>query len=135
MKKCSLVVPLETTTPEGYRVTYSRLIDRDPEKFIYNDGMRYWNMLTDLWLHLHGTEPGHVLVADITGVQMTHALKISPVGVKKYLYYLQEALPIKIKGLHFLHTSPVMDFILGLMKPFMKKELMDVVRIIHCFCI
>ncbi|XP_014224104.1 alpha-tocopherol transfer protein-like [Trichogramma pretiosum] len=121
-----LVIPLEGKTKEGYHVTFGRLIDTDPERFIYNDGMRYWNMIADLWLHINGTSPGHVLVADITGVQMVHALKISPVGVKKYLYYLQEAMPVRIKGLHFLNTTPVMDFILGLMKPFMKKELMDV---------
>ncbi|XP_058791001.1 alpha-tocopherol transfer protein-like [Phymastichus coffea] len=120
-----LVVPLEQKTPEGYGVIYSRLINYEPERFVYNDGMRLFNMIADLWALQNGTMKGHVLICDIVGVQMVHALRISPIGVKKYLYYLQEAVPIRLKALHFMNTTSVMDFILGLMKPFMKKELMD----------
>lgn len=123
-----LITPLQQKTKEGYSVCYSRLINFDPERFIYNDGMRLFNMVADLWQLENGTASGHVLIVDIIGVQMVHALRLSPMGIKKYLFYLQEAAPLRIKGLHFLNTTSVMDFILSLMKPFLKKELMEVVR-------
>lgn len=89
--------------------------------------MRLFNMIADLWLIAGGTMNGHILIVDIFGVQMVHALRLNPMGIKKYLFYLQEATPLRIKGLHFINTTPVMDFILNIMKPFLKKELMDVV--------
>ncbi|XP_001602751.1 alpha-tocopherol transfer protein-like [Nasonia vitripennis] len=123
------MLPLEQRTPEGYGVLYTRLINFEVERFFYYDTMRLFNMIADLWVLQHGTMKGHILICDIQGVTMSHVLRIPPIGVKKFLYYLQEAAPIRLKALHYLNTSSVMDFILGLMKPFMKKELMDMLHL------
>ncbi|KYM77580.1 Alpha-tocopherol transfer protein-like protein, partial [Atta colombica] len=120
---------LSMPTEEGYKIVYTRLIDYEPSRFIYNDVMKYFSMVIDLWLYTEGTAKGHVIVIDMTGVTFAHAGHLSPVGIKKYLYYLQEAIPIRLKGLHFINTNAVMDIILSMMKPFMKKELMDVLHI------
>ncbi|XP_014214645.1 alpha-tocopherol transfer protein-like [Copidosoma floridanum] len=120
------ILPLEKRTPEGYGVMYSRLINLEPDRFVFNEGLRLYAMICELWLYQEGTIPGHVFVIDVQGVQMTHALRITPLALKKWLYYIQEAIPLRLKAMHFLNTTPVMDFILGLMKPFLKKELMEV---------
>ncbi|XP_014217588.1 alpha-tocopherol transfer protein-like [Copidosoma floridanum] len=124
--KTILAIPLENKTPEGYGVIYARLIDYDPDRYVFYDAMKLYNMISELWLLQAGTMPGQVLVTDISGVQMGHALRIPPMAVKKFVYYLQESVPLRIKSLHFLNTSSVMDFILGLIRPFLKKELMDI---------
>lgn len=115
-------------TKEGYKLVYGRLINYEPSHFVYNDVMKYFSMVVDLWLYTEGTAEGHVIIIDMTGVTFAHAGRLSPMGIKKYLYYLQEAIPIRLKGLHFINTNAVMDIILSMMKPFIKKELMDVVR-------
>lgn len=115
-------------TKEGYIISYSRLIDYEPSHFVYNDVMKYYTMLVDEWQYTHGTAKGHVITVDMNGVIFAHAARLSPMGIKKFLYYLQEAIPIRLMGLHFVNTNAVMDIILAMMKPFMKKELMDVVR-------
>uniref|UniRef100_A0A0C9RRA5 TTPAL_4 protein n=1 Tax=Fopius arisanus TaxID=64838 RepID=A0A0C9RRA5_9HYME len=120
---------LDGTTPEGYQIAYGRFIDLDPSHYVYNDCMKYWNMVTDLWIRQMGTMKGHLFVVDIDGITFGHAGRLSPMGLKKYLTFLQEGLPVRLKGLHFLNSMPVMEIILGMMKPFMKKELMDILHI------
>ncbi|KAL0129291.1 hypothetical protein PUN28_004178 [Cardiocondyla obscurior] len=127
--KVTAEMTLSLPTKEGYKIIYGRLIDYEPSHFVYNDLMKYFSMVVDLWLYIEGTAKGHVIVIDMANVTFAHAARLSPLGIKKYLYYLQEALPVRLKGLHFINTNAVMDIVLSMMKPFMKKELMDVLHI------
>ncbi|XP_012282781.1 alpha-tocopherol transfer protein-like isoform X1 [Orussus abietinus] len=121
-------LPLKKTTEEGYKIVLAKLVDFDPSHYVYNDCTKYFCMVLDMWLYTEGTAKGHVLLIDIEGVTLGHAGRLSPMGLKKFLYYLQDGLPVRLKGMHFMNTSPVMDVILGMMKPFMKKELMDMLH-------
>lgn len=119
---------LDGKTPEGYKILYGRLIDPEPSHYVYNDGMKLLSMILDLWLYSEGTMPGHIILFDMKDVVFGHAARLNPMGLKKYLYFLQEALPVRLKGLHFMNIMPVMDVILNMMKPFMKKELLDMLH-------
>ncbi|XP_071639391.1 alpha-tocopherol transfer protein-like [Temnothorax longispinosus] len=116
---------LEGTTKEGYNIIYGRLLDSDPSHFVYNDVMKLQNMVIDLWLYTEGTCEGNIILIDMKNVSFGHVGRLSPMGLKKWLYYLQEGLPVRLKGLHFMNSSPVIDVIMNMMKPFMKKQLMD----------
>ncbi|XP_077282417.1 alpha-tocopherol transfer protein-like [Temnothorax americanus] len=116
---------LEGTTKEGYKIIYGRLLDSDPSHFVYNDVMKLQNMVIDLWLYTEGTCEGNIILIDMKNVSFGHVGRLSPMGLKKWLYYLQEGLPVRLMGLHFMNSSPVIDVIMNMMKPFMKKQLMD----------
>ncbi|XP_053994005.1 uncharacterized protein LOC128884565 [Hylaeus volcanicus] len=119
---------LDKKTVEGYSILYGTLIDRDPSNYVYNDGMKYLSMVVDLWLTKEGTSEGHIILFDMKNVVFGHAARLSPMGLKKYLFFLQEGLPVRLKGFHFMNITPVMDVILNMMKPFMKKELLDMLH-------
>lgn len=123
---------LPGVSKEGHKIIYCRLVDSDPSHYVYNDHIKYFIMVIDLWLALEGTCDGHIILVDMAPIVLGHAGRLSPLGLKKFLYYLQEGMPVRLKGLHFMNTSAVMDIILNMMKPFMKKELMDVVIFLSC---
>ncbi|XP_063992396.1 alpha-tocopherol transfer protein-like [Diachasmimorpha longicaudata] len=119
---------LEGRTPEGYQIAFGCLMDFDASHYVYNDTMKFWNMVTDLWIREKGTMEGHIFVIDVMGVTFGHAGRLSPLGLKKYLTFLQEALPVRLKGVHFIHSLPVMEVILAMAKPFLKKELLEILH-------
>ncbi|GLV38428.1 uncharacterized protein CBL_13021 [Carabus blaptoides fortunei] len=114
---------------DGHRVIYCRLVDIDPTKYVFSEQLKLFTMIVDTWLLQEGTMPGHIIVFDMEGVSFGHLTKLGLMTMKKYMYYLQEAMPVRLKGLHFIHVVPFMDKILAIMKPFMKKELMDVLHL------
>lgn len=120
-------MPLKQLTKEGYTIFLGKLIDFEPSNYVYNHNMKFMNMAMDLWLYSTGTTKGHILLFDVQKVTLGYAARLSPMGLKKFLYYLQEGMPVRLKGLHFMNTTAAMDVILGMMKPFMKKELTDIV--------
>ena len=90
-------------------------------------------MAMDLLLYTEGTTKGHILLIDTINFSMAHLSRVSPMGLKKIFYYMQEALPVRIKGLHFINTSPIMDIILTMFRPILKKEVLDVVYIFYTY--
>ena len=118
---------MKGTTKEGYKVFYLKLIDLEPTNLVYNDVIKLYNMILDLLIISQGTYSGYIFLVDTQGLGFGYAARFSPLGIKKYLYYLQEALPVRLKGMHFMNAVPVLDMILSMMKPFMKKELVDIV--------
>ncbi|KAJ3618117.1 hypothetical protein MTP99_006148 [Tenebrio molitor] len=116
---------LPKKTPEGYTIFFMKLVDTSPNKFIFADVLKCLDMTCLLHLHQQGTSSGHVIVIDMAGVVLGHMARLGPLTIKKFLYYLQEAMPVRLKGLHFFNIVPFMDKIFALMRPFMKKELMS----------
>ncbi|KAJ8916014.1 hypothetical protein NQ315_010882 [Exocentrus adspersus] len=116
---------LPKQTPDEYSVIFIKLINSDPDLYNYPLQIRCFDMLTLLTLHREGPKKGMIILVDMKGIVFGHLLKLSVVVMKKFFYYLQEAMPIRLKSLEFFNIVPFMDKILALMKPFMKKELLD----------
>lgn len=82
-------------------------------------------MVLELNQHEEGTSDGLVICFDMKGVHLGHFIKMGFFTVKHFMFYLQESMPQRIKGLHFFNTVPIVDKILTLVKPFMKQSLYD----------
>ncbi|XP_047033353.1 clavesin-1-like [Helicoverpa zea] len=123
-----LCAPLVTPTAEGYRVVYLRLLDPEPRNFSLPETVRAFMMVFDLWQHEEGTWPGFVMLIDMDMATLSHVARLDLMVVKKVIYFLQECMFVKLKGVHFMSAPYFMDKVLMLIKPYLKKELMDIIH-------
>lgn len=120
---------LPKATPEGYKIVIVRLADTDASKFSQISFCKFAAICLEEWLKEDGLAEGHVIIYDFTGCHLGHIARLGIYPTKNYLYYIQEALPIRMKGMHFANIPSFIDKIMLLMKPFMKRELYDVLHL------
>lgn len=87
-------------------------------------------MFCDTLFLTEGTNDGYVYVLNVSGISFGHLARLSPPNVKKLFYYIQEAMPIRLKAIHVLNMSPIFEIIVNMVKPFLKKEIIDIVNIL-----
>lgn len=122
------VFPLPGETKEGYKVIYCQLRNTEPSLYMFADACKFFFMVADLFLLRTGMCAGIVFLGNAMGLALGHVGRINPVLLKKLLYYIQEGAPVRIKGIHFLHPPPALELILNMVKPFMKKELLNLFK-------
>ncbi|XP_047538285.1 clavesin-1-like [Vanessa atalanta] len=120
-----LVMPLQVRSYNNHYIVYHRLIDYDTKNFVFSDIIRAVLMLMDLRQYEDGTWPGFIILIDLNGVSLSHITKLDLQTVQQLLYYLQEAMLVKLKGLHFMNAPSYVDKLLMVIRPFLKKELMN----------
>ncbi|KAB0791781.1 hypothetical protein PPYR_03698 [Photinus pyralis] len=116
---------LEEKTPSGDQIILFRLLDNDLEKFDFNTTVNVFDMSIVQWYMQHGTSEGLRIVCDFEGATLGHVLKMNIVAMRKILLYLQDALFVRLKGIHFFNVGSYMDILMNLMKPFLKKDLVN----------
>ncbi|KAL0132815.1 hypothetical protein PUN28_000494 [Cardiocondyla obscurior] len=70
----------------------------------------------------HGVA-GDVYILDASVATPTHFAKFTPAVVKKFLVCAMEAYPVKLKEVHVINISPLVDTILNFVKPFLKEKI------------
>lgn len=114
---------LPDLTPEGYNVIFFKLARMEPEHYVQIDYIRTHHMVGDILTATKGTVKGHIVAFDMTGISFGHVARINMPVMKKNLFYLQEGVPVRLKGIHFINVVPFIDIIMGMFKPFMSPEL------------
>ncbi|XP_046964463.1 clavesin-1-like isoform X2 [Vanessa cardui] len=125
----ALIAPLPEPTVNGYKAVYCRLIDEDPKRYMFGDIIRAFMMVFDLLQYEEGTWPGFVLLLDMDLASVGHLARIDISLLKQVLFFHQECMLIKLKELHFLNAPYFMDKVMMMLKPFMKKSLMDIIKV------
>lgn len=66
---------------------------------------------------------GDVYIFDASVATPGHFAKFTPAIVKKFLICVQEAYPVKLKEVHIVNVSPLVDTIINFVKPFLKEKI------------
>ncbi|XP_043482189.1 alpha-tocopherol transfer protein-like isoform X2 [Leptopilina heterotoma] len=122
-------VALPLPDREGRKIIFHRLANTAPTAYMFNDGIKLLGMTLDASLYFEGCTPGYVFLFDMRGVKLAHLARLSVNSIRKFFEYLQEGMPIRLQGIHVLNTVWFMDKILSLLKPFMKRELFEMLHL------
>ncbi|CAH2049256.1 unnamed protein product, partial [Iphiclides podalirius] len=83
---------------------------------------------TDAWLLENDElEESDVVVLDVKDISLKFLTKYNVSVARKLAKYQEEAIPIRLKQVHIVNAPPFIDKIYGLMKPFLKKELTEMI--------
>lgn len=122
--------PLPGLTPKGYRVVCLRAVDRENMPSNVSDGMKLALMIGDIRLLEEKVGVGgDVYILDASVATPTHFAKFTPSLVKKFLVCVQEAYPVKLKEVHVINISPLVDTIVSFVKPFLKEKIRERIHI------
>lgn len=111
-------------TPNGRRITFIRGIDCDFQPHHILDAMKVALMIGDVRLAEESVGiAGDIFILDAAVASASHFAKFSPTVVKKFLIAVQEAYPVKVKEVHVINISPLVDTIFNFVKPFVKEKI------------
>jgi hypothetical protein len=120
------IPPLPGLTPAGCRVVCLRAVERENMPDNVAHGMKVAMMIGDLRLKMEEVGvAGDVYVLDASAATPTHFAKFTPSLVKKFLVCVQEAFPVRLKEIHVINVSPLVDKIMTFVKPFLKEKIRD----------
>jgi len=114
--------------PNGYQIIFHRLHVYDASKYVFVDGVKLLAMAVEACLHVDGTAPGYIFLFDLTGVRLSHLTRLSISAIRKFFVYVQEGMPVRLQAIHILNTRPIIDKIMMLIRPFLKKELLEMIH-------
>ncbi|CAB3230633.1 unnamed protein product [Arctia plantaginis] len=66
---------------------------------------------------------GAVVIFDMEGLSMQHVLQFTPSFANRIVEWLQEAIPLRIKGLYIINQPFIFDMVFKVFKPFLKEKL------------
>ncbi|XP_050311781.1 alpha-tocopherol transfer protein-like [Anthonomus grandis grandis] len=118
----NLVSILPQRTKENYIVVLAKLMDTNPDLYNPQLASKVFDMQILRHVYTEGPSSGVLVIIDMTGGVFGHLLKMNLTDFKKFLVYIQDAMPIRLIGVHFINVVPFMDKILALLKPFIRKE-------------
>ncbi|XP_022907056.1 alpha-tocopherol transfer protein-like [Onthophagus taurus] len=124
------IPPLPGLTPDGKRVIVLRGLERNYSALSVADAMKIVLMIGDVRLEAEETGvAGDVYILDASVATPTHFAKFTPAMVKKFLVIVQEAYPVKLKEVHVVNVSPLVNTIIEWVKPFLKEKIRNRIHV------
>ncbi|KAL1117873.1 hypothetical protein AAG570_004186 [Ranatra chinensis] len=122
-----MMAPLPKIDPDGNKIMVCKLSDSDPKKFNYPLCVRWLFMSCYNALWSTGIHKGYVLIYDASGFSMSHLLRCQLNHVRNYISFGEKAAPMRVLKVVIINTSPVVKKLMGLVRPFLNKELLNLI--------
>ncbi|XP_059612303.1 clavesin-2-like [Phlebotomus argentipes] len=126
---CQVQIPCPEPTADGSKMFFLKVVDSSASKFNLAATMKTLTMLIDYWHMTEGFVPGHVVCVDMQGFTFGHLIRVNPMTLRTFVIFAQDILPVRIKGIHFLNGNRITQRLITILKPFLKKEIYDMIHI------
>ncbi|XP_014483547.1 PREDICTED: alpha-tocopherol transfer protein-like [Dinoponera quadriceps] len=113
---------------EEYGIMILRLVDMDPSHFVHNELIKAQIMSYDEFLWTRGLKKRYMWIFDAMGFTMGHMTRCNLPSLKKMMYYIQNAAPVRTLEVHIINTSSIVEQIFNMIKPFMNEEMINSVH-------
>uniref|UniRef100_A0A2A4JMB1 CRAL-TRIO domain-containing protein n=1 Tax=Heliothis virescens TaxID=7102 RepID=A0A2A4JMB1_HELVI len=130
MQKALKIIKLAQYQISGNRnVWFWQLNDPGLEQYDYLQDARMFFMTCDAWiLENNVLADADVVVMDAKDITLKFITKFNVSVARKLSRYQEEAMPIRLKEVHVINAPPFVDKLFGLMKPFLKQEVTDMIH-------
>ncbi|XP_077869426.1 alpha-tocopherol transfer protein-like [Saccoglossus kowalevskii] len=146
----NLQAALPSRDQEGRRIVIFRPGKWDPSEYPVQDLIKANLLTVEKLLEDEETQVnGIVLIGDLKGFRFSHAMHLGPLFAKQVtsifqpcLWFrevnlfllqldsiLQNAMPIRIKGMHYVNEPRLFDAVFAVVRPFLKEKLKNRIRI------
>ncbi|XKL64437.1 hypothetical protein PGB90_004523 [Kerria lacca] len=124
------IPPLPGLTKNGRRVVIMKGVDMEHVAATVADAMKAVLMIGDIRLkeeQIGVAGDVYILDASVATPQnfAQHFAKFTPALLKKFFICVQEAYPVKVKEVHVIYVSPLVDTIINFVKPILKEKLRE----------
>jgi len=125
--KAGIYIPLPGYDKHGRKVIVMRGGLSDPNTMKKDDEFKASTMLMECAMNgdKQAVIKGIVLLQDLEGMTVSHALSMTPAVAKKALTVWQDAYPSRPKALHFINMPPVMESIFKMFQTFQKEKMRE----------
>ncbi|XP_070534837.1 alpha-tocopherol transfer protein-like isoform X2 [Ptychodera flava] len=126
----SLQAVLPCSDKDGRRVLVFRPGKWDPYKYPIIDIIKANFLSLEKLLEDEETQVnGVVIIIDLSGLSFSHATHIGPIFAKKVTSIFQNAMPVRIKGVHYVNEPRIFEWLFAIIRPFLKEKLKQRIRI------
>ncbi|XP_025088912.1 alpha-tocopherol transfer protein-like [Pomacea canaliculata] len=121
---------LQNRAPDGSRVIVFRPGKWDPDKCDMATVIGSNHLTLSKLIEEEETQVcGVTMLIDLKEVGWHQAKHISPFTAKKFTTIIQEAFPVRFKGLHYLNEPTFFDVVFAIVKQFMKEKILRRIHI------
>ncbi|CAH0548869.1 unnamed protein product [Brassicogethes aeneus] len=115
-------------TEDNHTVHVLKLDDSNYGNFELVPIMKASYMLLDVTQQVNPPD-GLIVVIDMKPLRLMHLMKLKIGAIRKYITFLQEGFPIKLKEIHLLNAVYFVDKVMNIVKSCMNSELVDMLKI------
>lgn len=125
-----VVTRLPGTDPNGSAIIYVRPGKWNTEKYAIMDVMKANVLQLDKTLQEEAVQiNGVIVIVNLKEVGWQHLKNMNPFVAKRFTSVLQDALPCRLKGIHYVNVPQIFDTVFSLIRQFLKKKVQERVKI------